>query len=514
MEGVYQVFLIDDEPLSLEGLQFMVDWGKYEFEIHSVYDDGQEALNHIIEEKPDLVVTDIQMPIMDGISLIREIRESGNDWTHFVILSGYDDFDYAIQAMELGVTFYLTKPIKSSEADDVLMQIQKELDRRQHKKTLQNSVARYKVEYELSALLLDNDFKEHQQKKLLDSLSVTFNEVSKIVYYIVGTDADSYSLVKELVRRFVLEESCCYTIDLERQDFGIVHGLKNGCEHSDSEVFIAKLLESSVGRIDIAVGSMVEKIEQIPYSRVTAEEAKRFLFFGDKKVIYYDEIKEKLISADIEILKNTEIILKVMEGGNSEELKAVVYNTFHFFEERIIHPELVRIFFVQVLFGCTSLLKELGGEVDLLFDDFNLTGDALYGRRIQEAFEAFEQFVLKCQMLCVNLKKMQSGSTQEKVAAFLESNYTDEINIKNISERFHISPSYLGQSFLHRYGISILNYLHSLRINEAKRLLRDTKMTLTSISEDIGYHNYQYFLKQFERITGMKPAEYRVKSTL
>ncbi|MCA0757293.1 response regulator [Paenibacillus sp. N4] len=511
---MYKVILVDDEPLALEGLQFMVDWEKHGFKIHSVYNNGEEALRSIMEVTPDLVFTDIRMPVRDGLSLIREIRGQGNEWTKFVILSGYDDFDYAIQAMDLGVTLYLTKPIDSVEVGDVLFRLQKEFIKREQQKLLQIHADRFLIEHELSVLLFDNG--ENKRKTVSNVLSSLSAKASQWVYCLIGTEAENYSMAREVARRITEEKDCCYLVDMERLTFGMVLRL-SGEGHTDVQTFAEQLLQTmqmiAPGKIEIAVGSVVDKLELLFQSYNCAKEAEQFLFFGPNRLVYYEEIKDKLLSSDPKVLKITDSILKMMENGAPEELSAVVRKTSHFFEESMILPELVRIFITQVMLRCASVYKELGGKPNMLMDDFAAAAVSSYDRRLHDAFTLLEKYCLKCQMLCSQLQSLHAGSTQEKVAAFLRSHYSDPITIKDIAERFHMNPAYLGQSFLRRYGVGILDYLHNLRIEEAKRLLRETEMTSTSIAESIGYQRYQYFLKQFERRTGMRPGDYRAHSS-
>lgn len=124
---MYKVLLVDDEPFAIEGLQALIDWQKFGFEINGVCANGEEAVEAIRTDKPDLVVTDIHMPAMNGLELIEEARRLGYDSTMFVITSGYSDFNYARQAIRLGVCNYLTKPVDTVEADDMLERLAQEL---------------------------------------------------------------------------------------------------------------------------------------------------------------------------------------------------------------------------------------------------------------------------------------------------------------------------------------------------------------------------------------------------
>jgi YesN/AraC family two-component response regulator len=251
---VYKVLLVDDEPHALDGLGLTIDWQRLGCRIAGTYRNGEEAMRHIRREPPDLVVTDIRMPVMDGLALIEEARRSGKGSIMFVIASGYHDFDYAVRALRLGVSHYLTKPVIGAEAEEVLS-----------------------------------------------------------------------SLIQELHER------------------------------------------------------------------------------------------ERFESAS---------------GGTQP-------NGPHAPEE---------------------------------------------------------------------------AGIQAEVAEFLRVHYKETFTIREIAERFYVHPVYLGQSFTRRYGIGILEYVHELRIEDAKRQLGHTDASLSAISESVGYNGYQHFLKHFEKRAGMKPTDYRLQS--
>jgi|HigsolmetaAR203D_1030402.scaffolds.fasta_scaffold00710_7 YesN/AraC family two-component response regulator len=251
----YAVLLVDDEPHALDGLQLMVDWKRLGFRVAGACRDGEEAMRRIRIDPPDLVVTDIRMPVMDGLALVEEARRSGHRDMLFVIASGYHDFEYAARAVRLGVRHYLTKPVIASEAEEMLERLSSELRER-----------------------------------------------------------------------------------------------------------------------------------------------------------------ERTASAPA--------------GGPPQDGQAC-----------------------------------------------------------------------------------ERSGVQAEVADYLRANYRRSLTIREIAEQFHVHPVYLGQSFARKYGMGITDYVHELRIGEARRLLEQTDMTLGAVAEAVGYNVYQHFLKQFERRTGMKPAAYRTAAS-
>ncbi len=154
---MHNVLLVDDEPFALEGMELMIEWDKYGFRIDHVCSNGEEAIEYLREQTPSLIVTDIRMPVMDGLDLIREARRLGNVTSTFVIASGYNDFEYARQAMRLGVAHYLLKPVIGPEVDGVLTRVQQQLEEQSRREHIRRTADEYAVRQLLSALIAGPD---------------------------------------------------------------------------------------------------------------------------------------------------------------------------------------------------------------------------------------------------------------------------------------------------------------------------------------------------------------------
>lgn len=511
---MYKVLLADDEPLALEGLELLVDWEKRGFQVAQVCRNGEEAIEHIRRNPPDLVVTDIRMPVLNGLELIEETRRLGNRSTLFVIASGYDDFDYARQAMCLGVKHYLTKPLIGDEVDEVLERLQKELCERERRQLIRHTADRYAVRQALSVLLFGGE--EDERQDAVRALSHLSGQADHWTYVHVGTDGKGSGSAREAALRMTEGHGCRYLIEGYRGAFGLVIGLgQSGDEgiRAFAEQLLEAMLGNASGRIEIAVGCSVDCLEDLSRSFNSAAEAERFLFFSDDAIVHYEDIRDHTLSFDVGALKNADAIVEAMENGRPDDLAAAIREVFRMFEERMTLPEMVCIFATQAALRCASVYKYLGGDPDELLkqSDYFAVGGA--GGHLNESAEALFSFCLKCQSVVVELQGKQTGGTLAKVADFIRQNYKETFTIKEIAERFYLNPVYLGQSFSRKYGRSILDYMHDLRIEEAKRLLRETEDASYAIAEVLGYKGYQHFLKQFEKRLGMKPTEYRLQLT-
>ncbi|NBD27814.1 response regulator [Paenibacillus glycinis] len=510
---MYKVLLVDDEPFAIQGLQLMVDWEKRGFRVAAVCDNGEEALRHIRSDPPDLVVTDIRMPVLDGLQLIEETRRSGNRTTLFVIASGYDDFDYARRAIRLGVSHFLTKPVMGEEADEVLVRLQGELRGRERDRMIRDSADRYEIGQALSALLAGGDVTEGQPA--MQAISRLSGRAREWTYLGVETDAETAGPAREAAQRFAAERSCCYVVDGGRESFGLVFGSDCGGRDEDGiREVAARLLEAmragTNGRIGLAVGCAADGLRGIAESYGSAAEAGRFLFFGGGAIVHYADVRDLRLSFDPEALGAADAIVDAMESGDPSSVAAAVRAAFRAFESRMVLPELVALFSTRVLMRGLAVYQELGGDPDGLLTGAELCGSGRKGRQLREIERELSGFCLKCQAAVDALHGKRTGGTPSKVAEYLRQHFRETLTIKEIAERFYIHPVYLGQAFSRKYGKGLLDFVHDLRIDEAKRLLGETDAAAGAVAEAVGYRGYQHFLKQFEKRLGMKPADYRL----
>ncbi|CAM3222158.1 response regulator [Paenibacillus lupini] len=512
---MYKVLLVDDEPIAIEGLEMLINWAEYGFHIEAACNNGEDAMNHIRNYKPDLVVTDIQMPVLNGLELIEQTRTMGNHSTMFVITSGYNNFDYAKRAIRLGVSHYLTKPINSKEANAVLLQLQETLEERERQHLIKASADRCATKRALSRLLFNRVEKERfEAKELLQRVA---GQVDEWICMQLIADAESLGNAREAAHQFSVQQDLCYLIDGDKDELGLIIGLQTYGESADRQgriyEYADRLLQTVKnrvhGKVGIAVGSSASSLDELFMSWESAEEAGRFLFFSETEIVLCEDIQVSRFSNDSSFLKAADSIIEMLESGDEGDLELSIHEAYCNFKSNRTIPELVSIFCTQVMMRCAAVYKELGGNPDELLVGFGQRLSASGNGNLYEMAVALTSFCLKSQKAIRLLQEKNTGGTAVKVAEFLNQNYRDPLTIKDIAERFYMNPVYLGQLFAKKYGKGIVDYIHDLRMEEAKQQLVETDQALYIIGEKLGYSSYQYFMKQFEKRVLMKPADYR-----
>lgn len=520
---MYSVILVDDEVFSRQGLRNLIDWESCGFAVTDEAGNGEDALALIRSAMPDLVITDIRMPVMDGLELIRRIRE--DETMHemeFIIISGHDDFAYAQKAVRYGVLDFILKPVDDKELEGVLRDLAAKLDRakaeREQQLLLHNErMISAMIRGEASAeeirqwaaeqgfvpdeafryvLVEINDLHPWQDREH-PSISAIRRTISAAIRNLLGKDYDPY--IHEHAKRFgyILPRSRC------PEERG---GLKR---------FAAKLQERLGQELDapvyLYIGDAINHLRHLREAYQTASDAALHKYVADSPIIVHDRLKDRqLHHASLDRALLGKLIEKVEEGAE-EQLLAVIDQIFDAFREQRFAPEAVKL----AVHACvTDVLKSLARmEVDqkelqhlppmLGWQDLCLTPEEL--KRL------FTAFVLEsADKLSANRKESIKGSIQ-KIRDYIENHYHENISLKNIAATFYMNPVYLGQLFKKTYGVYFNEFLLDIRIREAKKLLRQTDLRIYEIADRVGFKNADYFVTQFEKIENMTPTEYRNK---
>lgn len=371
-----KVLFIDDEPYVLEGLRTMINWVEYGFKVCGQATNGHDGLEALFNYRPELVITDIRIPGMNGLEVVKQARKAGCLNMSFIILSGYDDFSYIQDAMRYGVSAYLLKPLDEQEIQEALTDVCARIKRQ-------------KCETPPGALLFGADLNE---------------EVRCSKHHLLNYDY-------------------CHDYFHDYID-GLLEEIKNNRPDGIEE------------RINLL------------FQRFTRDH-------------YAFEIVQACIkNLELEVIK---LILKFdVEMGE-------VSRRFAAFHQRV---------------ACTT------------------------GEGLRSELTAF------CRDLAKYMASIEQNNVDgliDEIKAFTKENYDQNLNLQKLAEQFYINPVYLGQLFKKHTGVRFCDYLHGIRIDEAKKMLRRTNMKVAEIARAIGYRDPDYFVRKFKSITRSSPSAFKNK---
>lgn len=523
---LHRAILVDDEVFTRKGLIKLIDWESCGFQIVNEADNGEDALALIKKEKPDLVITDIRMPVLDGLELIRCIVEENIARTAFIIISGYHDFKYAQQAVRYGVHDFIVKPIDEIEFTNTLCKLNERLLRERSERLRTEQLMTGAI---IEALILgeaEAGIVDEWEQRLLQSpgerLYYIFAELNENHNWQTSNERVSPAQFKEFIHQELLmhrtdgEPMIC--LHEHRNRMGILLPERvlepfKGSIESFTVDLRTKLAYVAGDGLFLYVGSPVQRLADIQHSYKTAKEALLYKYVkDDSRIVIYDDVRTKPLSF---IGIESDVYSKFMEQIEelqADAVKGTVDSLFQDIRTKQCAPEAVKMNLHQCVLGVMKAIRSMEGNEGSLetyaaivsWHDLNLS--------LRELKKLFMDFIEESQRYISELRKEQAKGGIQKIRSYIEGNYSHNISLKSIAAQFYINPVYLGQLFKKTYGVYFNDFLLQIRVNEAKKLLRQSSdMRIYEVAEKVGFSNADYFVTQFEKIEQMTPSEYRNK---
>ena len=540
-----KIFLAEDEVVIRETIKKMIPWEELGFELVGEAADGEMALPLLLRQKPDLLITDIKMPFMDGLTLARLAKKELPN-LKIVILSGYDDFNYAKQAISIGVEDYLLKPITKKALIERLSEIRSRYEDEKTQKEYYEKFLREMQAYEKNS---SRDFFEALVRGTMDTMEV-YKKAEKIGLDIV---AEAYNILiftmnceedfsgqKEeyseweaesllLLEGFFTGNPSATLFRSNVFSYGVlIKGQKEKIEEETRKCVeeIQKILNRKTERRQwfLAAGQPVERLSQIQKSYHTASRAFSQRYLYDENILYYDEMKtievhsnaeesavnEYLQKVDVNAL-NPAILQKFLSNGLQEETKNFVKDYFYAIGQEPLESNIFRNYVaLNVRFSVISFLKGLGCDTKEVDSENTEEMLAECGKNIENAISYAENMISQAIILRDQNSGNKNRSILKNAVDFIESHYMEEeISLNTVANVANVSANHFSALFSQNMGQTFIEYLTSLRMNKAKELLRCTGMRSSEIAGEIGYKDAHYFSYLFKKTQGMTPSDYR-----
>lgn len=506
----FKVLLIDDEPWALEGLQLWIPWESLGMKVCASCGNGAEGLKRMEELKPDLVMVDIHMPIMDGLEMIEEWRRRGNWSTKFIILTGYSDFEYARKALKFRVSRYLLKPLDEEQAESEILAIRQELIKEQEQLHI-GQIAQRECEILAIKDALIGKTLSPEANDLMESLSQSADVWNTCLIQVSREESVRWlSLAADVVNDW----DNVYLIRLRNDLISIVFGdvVSQGMKETIREKLEVLARRMAGFRAFMAIGASVHSLTRIRNSCITAEEALLHAFYEEKRngILDYAELKDLAFQRHYNQVELLERILGAFQIIDHTAYRSVVEFIEETFRQTRVHPDEARKFVIYLLYEIRAYMgvqmAQNSGSSNRLFEIPNLDEALL-------TFDDLIDMLHSCGRVCFELLLKENAAEAQGIVQdindYIHAHFREGLTIKLLAEQFFLHPAYLGQLLIRKNGIGFNELLHNLRIEEACRLLHMNQYKNSEISEEVGYSNYPQFLKQFEKRKGMSPNEYK-----
>ncbi|WLR55910.1 response regulator [Mesobacillus subterraneus] len=499
---MYKVFIADDEKNIRLGIQAMIKREYPDFKTF-IASNGQEALDGILENKPDIVITDIKMPRMDGIQLIKELQQQDDIKTSIVILSGYDDFTYAKEAIKHKVKDYLLKPVNRTELFKTLNTIIEELENSQ-KMTYQH-LDDYRAS-QLNYILLNPNIQQEDVEDLYKKMKI---ESYPDGYYvgIIQVDED------------IAGEDFLYKINqlLNSSSDSIPFLDKDGrvtIISADFEQFSILKEQLSRDKHSIFTIGISEKTQDIREFKKTYRQAdtaiKYHFLYPRRQIILYENVKEKPEIASIP----TDLINKISNMLGTEREKEIKDNLRQVMDFDVIahssidYLENLNEEINETIFK--GFFKRLGEESLVTFELLNKIDNIYNFDNFHEYFHSLEDLLMRIHEYNKQVKAVYSEQKyMDRAIAYIRENYHKDLNLAVVANYISLNYSYFSHMFKEYIGQNFVDYLKMVRVESAKRLLKETDFKILEISEMVGYKNPKQFARVFRDVEGISPKEYR-----
>ncbi len=516
---MYKILIVDDEPFILDGLRHIIDWEEYDLEIIGEASYGSEALEIIDKNNIDILITDIRMPFMDGFELIRQIRERDLD-IKCIILSGYDDFSYVKEAVQLGIENYILKPISKGELISTLLATQKKIENDLQKKARITEGSKVLRDNLLLRWVM-NDITEEELLDRMNFLGINIESKEYMVVNISANKNDKKPAIEKVINQVIDGIIPALTFsDLGGDMILIIFDLTDAQKALlFNKLFpeIQQELKSyTQDEVFITAGSYEKGLQNVYKSYSCARYLQDYrLIMPSKRILSYaDTIKNERngnieLKIDYDALCNF-IILKRRE----EALKLIE----EFYNSLIgipgLNPSVVYNITIEILFNTTTTIKRLRGGKDV-FGEMKVIKDMYVNilkiKNIDELMD-WLKVVINSSVDYLSIEDDRNNKLIERVLIYIHNNYAGEINLKTIASEFSINTAYLGQLFKKQMGESFTNYLNRYRVEQAIELMSKSNLKVNEISKSVGYYNISYFYTVFKKITGVSPNEYTINT--
>lgn len=540
-----KIFLAEDEVVVRETIKRMIPWEELGFELVGEAADGEMALPLLIRQQPDLLITDIKMPFMDGLTLAR-LAKKEIPGLKVVILSGYDDFNYAKQAIGIGVEDYLLKPITKNALIERLSEIR---SRYEHEKTQKEYYEKFQREMQAYEKNSSRDFFEALVGGSMDMMEVykraeklgldIVAEAYNVLIFTMNCDEDfsgqrdEYSSWEaeslELLENFFAGHSSAMLFRSNIFSYGVLlKGQRETIEENTRACVdeIRKILSRQDGRREwfLAVGQSVERLSQIQKSYHTASRAFSQRYLYDENILYYDEMETMehpggqaetednayLQKVDVNAL-NPAILQKFLSNGLQEEAENFVKDYFYAIGQEPMESLVFRNYVIlNVRFSVISFIKGLGCDTNEMESADTEEVLAESGKNMESAIAYAKKMISQA----IEIRDQNSGNKNRSILKtavdFIDSHYMEEdISLNTVANVANVSANHFSALFSQNMGQTFIEYLTTLRMNKAKELLRCTGMRSSEIAGEIGYKDAHYFSYLFKKTQGMTPSDYR-----
>lgn len=526
-----KVLLVDDEPLECEAIRFILERERPEVQVVGQAGSGRLALKLARELRPDIVFMDIQMPGIGGLEATQALREAVPG-VKVVMLTAYDEFDFAQRALKLGASDYLLKPARPQEilrvVDNMCRELAEAAAREEEEKRLRQELEAM-MPFIATGLVLDLVSGRSTNLEQLKERA-SFLGLGPGPYQVLLVDIDHFAAstqARREVERQVLKKEVYQALlcTLQENAQGLVTPLGSdtflvlACVPGgkDAALELAEKLREAVASstpctVTVGVGTTCADLAEVPLSYAAAQRAVRYgSFFGADQVVASSELERGDAESTFYPYELEARLAQSVRLGEAETARAVFRELWQRLSAATAgEAELARARALELATVLTRAALEGGAESSVLSVLQRASLEELTAAPTAAAVEEWVRAVLD---ECLKAVEASQAALRSEVIGqakrYINQHFREPVSLEDVAREVHLSPFYLSRLFKEKEGVNFVDYLTRLRLEEAKKLLAQTNDTVAAIAEQVGYAEANYFSRIFRRHFGMSPSEYR-----
>ncbi|MCP1310880.1 response regulator transcription factor [Paenibacillus tyrfis] len=504
---MYRVFLVDDEPFIIEGLYDIIDWAALGLEIVGHAGNGQKALDALKHTPADILITDISMPVMTGLELVRAVRE-WNPGLKVIILSGFNEFDYLKEGMRLGIENYLLKPIDVQELRSTLTTTTDKLNAAQAERVLGEQDMRILKEHImhrwLTGQIAPNEFDERAELLQLQ-LNRPYVLVALVRFPEGDTGDADFAAEQKLPGLSVIP---FHNMDGE---LVVVFTLDEPAEGKRAALEMLARMKADHAEASRSCRISLGSVERLPYeaaqSYAHAKKAQEFfLLYQGRDILDYEEVAVSGETAGLDFPLEWAEYSKLILAKDKDSLLARIDQDYErLLAQEGMTPARLQQISIELMIRFKMELKAIKhtDSSELYQEAFDRVLHAGTVDRMADAVKTVAGLTVDSLIQDVRSPVIQ------QVLKLIHDSYAEELSLKTLSGQFNIHPVYLGHLFHKETGENFTEYINKYRIEKAKTLLKETHLKVQEIAKTVGYWETSYFYKQFKKYVGISPTDYK-----
>jgi len=496
---MYQVVIVDDEPFIVDGLKNAIDWEGYHFEIACAVTNPLKAIEYMQNNSVQLLITDVSMPEMDGLALLKKAKEL-NPLLSVIVLSAFDHFEYVRTALRYGAENYLLKPLDPDELSDAVSQI---VNHMQEREQLSNTYGRAMLSFRsnFTELWVKNALSNEDMKTKASLLGINLevDNFTIVIFSSLDNTSQSMSIFLDLLLSY-LPGRCLGHFYFETPVRLVCIFTALDSEKIPIKVALDEVLKSATLlsiRVFASVGSVVHHYSEVAISYQQAHSLLFLKYTGSSYSIYKNS---KPMKTSVARLKDT---FQTTTFSKSSELIETLFAD--------------KQFLPTAKFLTIEIISCLLQKVDIELDEIAITFPQIVELLNQFPKDTaqnndYKQYTLNFSKHCCSLQEIVQQSMYPCVDAVIKAVYEfsdKDISLKTQAQKLNVSPSYLGTIFKQQTGYYFNDYLAEARLKYAAKLIQTTDMKMKDIVDKVGFSSQTYFNRTFKRYYNISPVAYR-----